>query len=178
MLSASKIRTTSGYSPVVRTWYPAASSSHLLVSKQVRILPEHEYGDRRDHADSKRRLRRETAPLWAVLAISICHASNTYRYISRSMLNVSLRNCVKPRKCEVIVSATVYKNSLLQSLDAQVIKRLSLEPVTFEAWSTKSSFRANPVATDHFVEEGMASSDDHLREWRSKLRWGCSGMNQ
>jgi CRP-like cAMP-binding protein len=72
------------------------------------------------------------------------------------MLNVSLRNCVKPRKCEVIVSATVYKNSLLQSLDAEVIKRLSLEPVTFEL-EHQIEFPGESIRYLYFVEEGMAS---------------------
>ncbi|MBB5330464.1 hypothetical protein [Tunturiibacter gelidoferens] len=56
----------------------------------------------------------------------------------------------------VYVSATVYKNLLLQSLDAEVIKRLSLEPVTFEL-EHQIEFPGESIRYLYFVEEGMAS---------------------
>jgi hypothetical protein len=74
------------------------------------------------------------------------------------------------------VSATVYKNSLLQSLDAEVIKRLSLEPVTFEL-EHQIEFPGESIRYLYFVEEGMASLTTTSR-MALKLRRGCSGMNQ
>jgi len=51
---------------------------------------------------------------------------------------------------------TMYKNSLLRALDIEVIKRLRLQPVSFEL-QHEIEFPGSAIAHLFFVEEGMAS---------------------
>src|ERR1700722_18016921 len=51
---------------------------------------------------------------------------------------------------------STYKNSLLRTLDDELIARLRLEPVSFEL-GHEIEFPGNPIEHLFFVEEGMAS---------------------
>jgi CRP-like cAMP-binding protein len=56
-----------------------------------------------------------------------------------------------------------FKNTLLQHLDEDIIKRLSLEPVTFET-RHEIEYRGRPIEHLFFVEEGMASMTTTFRD--------------
>ena len=49
-----------------------------------------------------------------------------------------------------------FKNTLLKHLDAEIIERLSLQPVKFEL-RHEIEYPGNPIEHLFFVEEGMAS---------------------
>ena len=51
---------------------------------------------------------------------------------------------------------STFKNTLLKNLDAEIIERLSLQPVTFEL-RHEIEYPGNPIEHLFFVEEGMAS---------------------
>ena len=54
------------------------------------------------------------------------------------------------------MSIATFKNSILRNLTTDVVKRLSLRPVTFEL-GHEIEFPANPIDNLYFLEEGMAS---------------------
>jgi CRP-like cAMP-binding protein len=56
----------------------------------------------------------------------------------------------------VLMLTTTYKNSLLRTLDEEVVARLRLEPVAFEV-GHELEFPGSPIEHLFFVEEGMAS---------------------
>jgi CRP-like cAMP-binding protein len=49
-----------------------------------------------------------------------------------------------------------FKNTILKNLDAEIIERLSLQPITFEL-RHEIEYPGNPIEHLFFVEEGMAS---------------------
>ena len=49
-----------------------------------------------------------------------------------------------------------FKNTLLRNLDAEIIERLSLQPIKFEL-RHEIEFPGRPIEHLFFVEEGMAS---------------------
>jgi CRP-like cAMP-binding protein len=59
-------------------------------------------------------------------------------------------------KCLVPTPAGTYQNILLKALGPEIIKRLCLQPVTFELLR-EIEFPGNPIENLFFVEEGMAS---------------------
>jgi len=52
--------------------------------------------------------------------------------------------------------AKIFQNSVLRSLDIEVVKRLRLQPVTFEL-QHEIEFPGSPIKNLCFIEEGMAS---------------------
>lgn len=56
-----------------------------------------------------------------------------------------------------------YKNSLLNALDDEVIKRLNLQPITFEL-RHEIEYPGNPIEHIFFVESGMASMTATFRD--------------
>ncbi len=59
-------------------------------------------------------------------------------------------------KGSLCAHAGTYQNSLLKALGPEIIKRLGLQPVTFELLR-EIEFPGNPIENLFFVEEGMAS---------------------
>jgi CRP-like cAMP-binding protein len=56
----------------------------------------------------------------------------------------------------IVMHTTTYKNSLLRTLDDEIVARLRLEPVSFEL-GHELEFPGSPIEHLFFVEEGMAS---------------------
>jgi CRP-like cAMP-binding protein len=69
--------------------------------------------------------------------------------------------------------ATEFKNSLLRSLDSEVIARLGLSPVSFEL-GYEIEFPGKPIKHVFFVEEGMASLTTTFKD-RSQVEVGMFG---